>query len=388
MKTIFRNFLTTLRRFKMASTLNILGLSVAFAAFILILMQVRYEYSFDRFHKNADRIYRVEVHTSVGSVPIMSLSFGPTFGGGSVAGVEAHCMLTPIIGGVYATLERNGTKAGFMEQAFYASNGFLQVFTPELLEGTDRALAESEKVLLPASLARKFFGSEVGVLGRRISLDFWDETRDYQVGGVYRDFPDNSQIKNVIYISKSEREWQSLDWGTFNSYMYVLLHPGADVSSILAEWNRFDFASKYEWIGLTVYCDGEDIGEDNFTVTSLMDFGDGYTYSPQEFNFWFEEDGIYSAGIVYCKSLEDLRNINYSAIEPGKDFSYDTAGWDQLDVPVGLKWNADGSQSWTQEEDVFTYKVWFFDSNKEFINWYICGEGELPFTRFKSKMEA
>ena len=61
MKTIFRNFLTTLRRFKMASALNILGLSVAFAAFILILMQVRYESFCAKFHRNAGRIYRVEV---------------------------------------------------------------------------------------------------------------------------------------------------------------------------------------------------------------------------------------------------------------------------------------------------------------------------------------
>ncbi|WP_071135025.1 ABC transporter permease [Millionella massiliensis] len=260
MKTIFRNFLTTLRRFKMASTLNILGLSVAFAAFILILMQVRYEYSFDRFHKNADRIYRVETTTAdIGTVPIVSLPFGPTFGN-SVAAVESYCMLTPTIGNSYVTLERNGTQTGFMEDVFYASKGFIEVFTPELLEGTDQVLAEPDKVLLPASLARKFFGVEVGVLGRRVSLTRGDGTHDYQVGGVYRDFPENSQIKNCVYASKSEREWQAEDWGTFNNYMYVLLRPGADVSSILAEWNRFDLASKVQWgekpsVGMTLLSD-------------------------------------------------------------------------------------------------------------------------------------
>ena len=274
MKTIFRNFLTTLRRFKMASTLNILGLSVAFAAFILILMQVRYEYSFDRFHKNADRIYRVETTTAdIGTVPLVSLPFGPTFGN-SAAAVEAYCMLTPTFGNVYVTLERDGTKTGFMEQAFYASKGFVQVFTPELLEGTDQVLAEPGKVLLPASLARKFFGSEVGVLGRRVSLTRGGGTHDYQVGGVYRDFPENSQIKNSIYVSKSEREWQNDEWGTFNNYMYVLLRPGADVSSILAEWNRFDLSSKIQWgekpsIGLTslsdIYFDTRPLMADTFT---------------------------------------------------------------------------------------------------------------------------
>ncbi|MCC8155340.1 MAG: hypothetical protein LIP01_14860 [Tannerellaceae bacterium] len=62
MKTIIRNFLSVLKRFKMATVLNILGLTVAFAAFIVILIQVRYEYNFDRHHSNANRIYRVDTN--------------------------------------------------------------------------------------------------------------------------------------------------------------------------------------------------------------------------------------------------------------------------------------------------------------------------------------
>jgi putative ABC transport system permease protein len=50
MKTIIRNFLSVLRRFKMATVLNVLGLSVAFATFSVIMMQVQYEHSFDKCH--------------------------------------------------------------------------------------------------------------------------------------------------------------------------------------------------------------------------------------------------------------------------------------------------------------------------------------------------
>ena len=57
MKLIIRNFSTLLKRFRLASTLNILGLAVAFAAFTVILMQVNYERGFDKFHSKADRIY-------------------------------------------------------------------------------------------------------------------------------------------------------------------------------------------------------------------------------------------------------------------------------------------------------------------------------------------
>ena len=48
MKTILRNFFSVLRRFKTASVLNVLGLSIAFVAFMLIMMQVNYDYTFDR----------------------------------------------------------------------------------------------------------------------------------------------------------------------------------------------------------------------------------------------------------------------------------------------------------------------------------------------------
>lgn len=60
MKAIFRNFQVTLQRFRLASILNLLGLSVAFAAFIIILIQVRYERTFDTSYKKSGRIYRIE----------------------------------------------------------------------------------------------------------------------------------------------------------------------------------------------------------------------------------------------------------------------------------------------------------------------------------------
>ncbi|MDR3194077.1 MAG: ABC transporter permease, partial [Tannerella sp.] len=60
MKTIARNFLSVLRRYKLATALNVLGLSVAFTAFMVIMMQVDYDRGFDCFHRDADRIFRVE----------------------------------------------------------------------------------------------------------------------------------------------------------------------------------------------------------------------------------------------------------------------------------------------------------------------------------------
>ena len=60
MKTLMRNFMSIIRRFQIATLLNVAGLSVAFAAFLVIMMQIEYERNFDRCHPTADRIVRLD----------------------------------------------------------------------------------------------------------------------------------------------------------------------------------------------------------------------------------------------------------------------------------------------------------------------------------------
>lgn len=94
MKTILRNFFSVLRRFKTASVLNVLGLSIAFVAFMLIMMQVNYDYTFDRSHPNADAIFRVDiVHGSKGSQAIICRPFARAFTGSSPL-IEEGCLLS------------------------------------------------------------------------------------------------------------------------------------------------------------------------------------------------------------------------------------------------------------------------------------------------------
>ena len=61
MKAIIRNLISVARRFQLAASLNILGLSVAFAAFMVIMIQLDYDYSFDKCHEDYDKIFRVEL---------------------------------------------------------------------------------------------------------------------------------------------------------------------------------------------------------------------------------------------------------------------------------------------------------------------------------------
>lgn len=76
MKTILRNLFYTLKRFRTASVLNLLGLSTAFAAFILIMMKASYEYSFDTCYPNPDRLVGLNLGEEKDN-SIMDLPRGP-----------------------------------------------------------------------------------------------------------------------------------------------------------------------------------------------------------------------------------------------------------------------------------------------------------------------
>jgi putative ABC transport system permease protein len=185
MKTIFRNLLSVLRRFKMATTLNVLGLSVAFAAFMIIMMQISYDLGFDRSHPGSDRIFCVEAGPLLDfdKVAILPRPF-----------IEAFIHSSPHIQmGAYRdamtrealfTVEDNGGKDFYLENVLRVSTGYASLFSFDMTEGSDRALEDPEKLLIPESLARKFFGREPAT-GRR--LKGMDQA--YTVGGVFRDTP-------------------------------------------------------------------------------------------------------------------------------------------------------------------------------------------------------
>jgi putative ABC transport system permease protein len=242
MKTILRNFLSVLRRFKMATALNVVGLSVAFAAFMMIMMQVEYDRGFDRSHTYADRIYRVETGGVMGhdwqtiiNRPLM----------------EALIASSPhIVGGVYLSLprqmffsiEHEGEKHFFLESALITSPGFAGVFTPDMLEGSERALDEPEKALIPESLAHKLFGNEPATGRQLIGRD-----QTYTVGGVFRDFAANTSTPNVVYLRIPPEE-NAHNWGNWSYVGYIRVNEPEHVEGLFDNFkSSFDYSTMQNW---------------------------------------------------------------------------------------------------------------------------------------------
>lgn len=250
MRTILRNFINVLRRFKMASFLNIVGLTVAFTAFLVIMMQVEYEHNFDRCYPDYDRIFRVQHHKDVDDpyaaiLPIPFMEAVTTSSPHIKAGTLVTALAAQFNGKMYFTVEKDGKKNGFIEQFSACTPEILQVFNPTLLEGDDNCLQDPEKALIPQSIANRLFGNEPAV-GQQLHMNekvyMREDIKTFTVGGVYRDFPSNSQMYNAIYV-KINKSLEN-NWGSQGFIGYVLLDSPDSKEIVEETFNKtFDYAS-------------------------------------------------------------------------------------------------------------------------------------------------
>ena len=265
MKTILRNFFSVLRRFKTASILNVLGLSIAFVAFMLIMMQVNYDYTFDRSLRDADAIFRLDVvQGTEGSQAIINRPFARAFVESSPH-IKEGCLLSGWVGNRFFYVEQGGQRTSYKEDVWGATPGVLNVFHFDMLEGNERSLDEPNSVVLPESMAKKIFGDEPAIGKQLISANAAEDAKI--VKGIYKDFPRNSALKNIIYMAMDPKENYN-NWGNWNYLVFVRLDDPANKENVLDNFKKnFNakevFGDEFKW--------GE--GDDNLDLrlTSMPD---------------------------------------------------------------------------------------------------------------------
>ena len=232
MKLILRNLMRIFRRFRTAMILNILGLAVAFTAFMLLMMQWDYDRQFDRHDPNADRIFRIDNLWNDGRVALSSGPYGLAFMQSSPH-IVGGCLLFALTDDESFTIEENGQRRVFKDKLHKVTSGLTKVFHFDLVEGDMNALEASDKILIPESAARRWFG-QAAATGRQVTLG---DSRTMTVGGVYHDFPGNCSLGNNIYIAlrKNKNENQINDWNSTNFTFYIRLDQGdtADAQALI-----------------------------------------------------------------------------------------------------------------------------------------------------------
>ncbi|MDR0334003.1 MAG: ABC transporter permease [Dysgonamonadaceae bacterium] len=238
MNLIVRNLLHVLRRFKLAAILNILGLSVAFAAFMIIMMQLKFDFGFDKFHEDYDKIYRLEAVWGEDKQAIINRPFAEAF-----FEFSPHILVGALANGwipreSHFSVENNNEKHYFQERFLTVTPEFADVFTFDFVEGSKDALNTFNNVIIPQSLARKFFGNE-SAIGKHLIF----ERSNMTVGGVYRDFPENSILRNNIITPYQEGHGKG-NWDNWSFQAYIRVNDAVNVPTIIENFKRnFDTTS-------------------------------------------------------------------------------------------------------------------------------------------------
>ncbi len=239
MKIAFRNFLTTLRRYKISSLLNVIGLTLAFTAFYVIMTQVWWELGYNRSLHEADRIYLVENEdwyepgkwSSWLNRPVPERVIAST------AGVEVGgCMW----GGFGSGTCWTSNEPSFGYNKFSASCGsvslpFLDVFAFRSVEGDVHDLGKPKSVIVSREMAERM---RVGV-GSLIWVDTDEPQPDgaMEVVAVFEDFPDNSLLGECEVVKNlgETNLYTTSEW-SFN--YFVKFRPGADPDEFARQWTN------------------------------------------------------------------------------------------------------------------------------------------------------
>lgn len=239
MKIAFRNFLTTLRRYKISSLLNVIGLTLAFTAFYVIMTQVWWELGYNRSLHEADRIYLVENEDwyEPGKWSLWLNRPVPERVIASTAGVEVGgCMW----GGFGSGTCWTSNEPSFGYNKFSASCGsvslpFLDVFAFRSVEGDVHDIGKPKSVIVSREAAERM---RVGV-GSLIWVDTDEPQPDgaMEVVAVFEDFPDNSLLGECEVVKNlgETNLYTTSEW-SFN--YFVKFRPGADPDEFARQWTN------------------------------------------------------------------------------------------------------------------------------------------------------
>ena len=262
MKIALHNFLTTLRRYKVSSLLNIVGLTLAFTAFYVILVQVRWEMTFNRAIPDAGRIYLVAPLSPFDETSL-SINTPRPEGEQLIARapeIEAGGCIRPWIWEQPVWIEKNGNTFRMQASFNEVSAGFIEALNLQAFEGDLKALKQPKTVALARSQAER--------LGLRVGDVLWFGDEENQrpevqkeVVALYEDFPTNSSFAHIVGL----QDVGELDIdapNNWNDCYFVRLHKGANPETVARLWSDLHLSINRDYLERMAPIWGEELSEE------------------------------------------------------------------------------------------------------------------------------
>jgi len=228
LKIAFRN----LRKNKIFSIINILGLAIGLTCFMFIAVFVYNELSYDKYVEDAKDIYRVQVSVigngDAAVYPNVDVAVGEGIKN-AFPEVKASTRISPA-----SDFVKYDDKQFKEQHLAFADSNFLQMFSIPLIEGSnENALKEPNSVVISKAFAKKYFGN-ADALGKSLLIG----TRNvaYKVTGIIDKVPDNSHFHFDAFLSLSTFHITNRTWSNLGFYTYLLLNKNADAKQLQAKF--------------------------------------------------------------------------------------------------------------------------------------------------------
>lgn len=219
-----------LMRHKTFSLVNILGLAIGMAACLLIVQYISFERSYDNFHVNAARIYRIKHQNYnqgnlIENLPRTYSAVGPALKS-QFPEVQEMTRIVKMEG-LATARQPDGSLIAFNEKSIYGADpSFLHLFSFPMKEGLSDALRNPNTVVITEDAAKKYFPNQ-DAIGKTINLQEQNSGTNITatVTGVCKNVPENSQLQFDFVFSGDQKAG---NWSYPDSYTYIQLSPNAD----------------------------------------------------------------------------------------------------------------------------------------------------------------
>ncbi|UII77712.1 ABC transporter permease [Flagellimonas sp. HMM57] len=222
---------------KVFTAINILGLAIGFGSSILIYLFLSYHLSFDKFHANSDRIYKMVTEERTDDIEYdasVPPAFAKTFREEYDYAEKVAKIVTRF--GFLLNVEENGQTEKFKEDVYFVEEDFFRIFNFPLLDGSNNiSLSAPNTAVITEGMALKMYGS-VDVIGKTFVLE---NDKTVEITGVLKNLPKTTFLENGVFISfenlidffefAAEESWGGI---TSNLECYALLKPNQNIDAI------------------------------------------------------------------------------------------------------------------------------------------------------------
>jgi len=229
LKNYFKIALRNIKKFKGYSFINIAGLTIGMACFILIFIWVYDELNYDNFHAHSDRLCRI-ILKKAGDPGDPGMPSSPYILPKILKEEYPEIVeVTRVRTRAYSSAVRHGDIAFYEQQFFLTDPSFFSMFSYDFVEGNpETALNNPNSVVITLEAARKYFGDE-NPMGKVLR---WNNTRDLAVTGIIEKVPYNSHLQFNIMASLQLYDSKRLSSWWREADAYVLLQEGVSVEDV------------------------------------------------------------------------------------------------------------------------------------------------------------